>query len=110
MDMSQSERRLFYTQGDYGLFQCCEPRCAKPMRQFIESPQRFRRRLLGHLNTARKPPFHILHMRNDADQAMAILRRIHQFAHRQFQKTAAQRTNPSSTNMVSSRTAEAALA
>ena len=31
-------------------------------------------------------------MRNDADQAMAVLRRIHQFAHRQFQKTAAQRT------------------
>ena len=48
--------------------------------------------LLGHLNTARKPPFYILHMRNDADQAMAVLRRIHQFAHRQFQKAAAQRT------------------
>ena len=29
LDMSQSERRLFYTQGDYGLFQCSEPRCAK---------------------------------------------------------------------------------
>ena len=29
MDMSQSERRLFYMQGDYGLFQCSKPRCAK---------------------------------------------------------------------------------
>ncbi|MFR2495210.1 MAG: metallophosphoesterase [Christensenellales bacterium] len=29
LDMSQSERRLFYMQGDYGLFQCSEPRCAK---------------------------------------------------------------------------------
>lgn len=29
LDMSQSKRRLFYTQGDYGLFQCSEPRCAK---------------------------------------------------------------------------------
>lgn len=29
MDMSQSERRLFYMQGDYGLFQCAKPRCAK---------------------------------------------------------------------------------
>lgn len=29
LDMSQSERRLFYMQGDYGLFQCNEPRCAK---------------------------------------------------------------------------------
>ena len=44
LDMSQSERRLFYTQGDYGLFQCSEPRRAKTYAAIIESPQRFRRR------------------------------------------------------------------
>ena len=29
LGMRQSERRLFYTQGDYGLFQCSGPCCPK---------------------------------------------------------------------------------
>lgn len=46
MDMSQSERRLFYMQGDYSLFQCSEPRCAKTYAAIYRITARFRRRLL----------------------------------------------------------------
>ena len=61
LDMSQSERRLFYTQGDYGLFQCSEPRCAKNLCGNLSNHRSASAGgLLGHLNTARKPPFHIL--------------------------------------------------